>query len=132
MVLDTSAMLCVLLGEPEAGEFIEAIAAGERRAVSAATWVETVIVITARKGQQGRARFDRLLATSDVEMVPVDAGQAELAYAAWQRYGKGRHEAGLNFGDCFAYALARQRSEPLLFKGEDFSKTDVRSARAAS
>ncbi len=125
MVLDTSGILCVLLAEPEAKTFAEAIVTARHRTLSAATWVETAIVVTAKRGTRGRAEFDKLLAAADAEVVAVDAAQAELAFGAWLKYGKGRHDAGLDFGDCFAYALAKQRGEPLLCKGDDFARTDI-------
>lgn len=100
-----------------------------RRALSVATWLESAMIVTTRRGSRGRTELDRLLGACHAELVPVDAAQAEIAYGAWLRYGKGRHEARLNLGDCFAYALAKQRSEPLLFKGEDFAHTDVLRGR---
>ena len=87
------------------------------------------MVLAARKGQEARVAFDDLIASSSVEVVPVDAVQASIAYGAWLQYGKGRHPAGLNLGDCFSYALSRQRGEPLLFKGRDFALTDIKQAR---
>lgn len=83
------------------------------------------MVVTSRLGAQGRSNLDLLLATTGTEIIAVDAAMAEVAYDGWLRFGKGRHPAGLNFGDCFSYALAKLRSEPPLFKGDDFSKTDI-------
>jgi ribonuclease VapC len=125
MVLDTSALLAVLLNEPEAASFRLAIEADPVRLLSAATLVETAIVIEARVGEVGGRELDRLVQKADVEVVAVDAEQAELARHAYREFGKGRHAAGLNYGDCFSYALAHSRGEPLLFKGGDFAKTDV-------
>lgn len=119
----------MLLAEPEAPEFAEAIAMSARRALSVATWLESAMIVTTRRGSGGRTELDRLLGACRAELVPVDAAQAEIAYGAWLRYGKGRHEARLNLGDCFAYALAKQRGEPLLFKGEYFAHTDVLRGR---
>jgi ribonuclease VapC len=96
--------------------------------MSAATWLEAMLVISARRGELGRQSLDELLALAVIEIQPGDAELARMAYQAWLQYGKGRHPDGLNFGDCFSYALAKKRQEPLLFKGEDFSKTDVASA----
>jgi ribonuclease VapC len=102
-----------------------ALAAPERKFMSAFTRLEASIVVEARKGDTGTRALAELLATSGIDTVPFDAGQAELALDAWRRYGKGRHPAGLNLGDCVAYALARCTGEPLLYKCDDFSKTDI-------
>jgi ribonuclease VapC len=125
MVIDTSALLAILQDEPERRAFNEAIEAAERRALSAATFVETSIVIESRYGADGLRDLDALISTAGIELVPVDAEQAEIARSAFSRFGKGRHAAGLNFGDCFAYALAKVSAEPLLCKGTDFAQTDV-------
>ena len=125
MILDTSALLAILQDEPERRAFNEAIEAAERRAVSAATLVETSIVIESRYGAEGLRDLDALISTAAIELIPVDAEQAELARSAFSRFGKGRHPAGLNFGDCFAYALAKAVAEPLLYKGDDFAQTDI-------
>ena len=125
MVLDTSALLALLLDEPEAEAFRAAVEDDPTRLVSAATLLETALVIEARKGEPGGRELDLLIHKADVVVVPVDTEHVALARKAYRRYGKGRHEAGLNFGDVFAYALARASGESLLFKGDDFSKTDV-------
>ena len=125
MVLDTSALLALLLDEPEAEAFRIAIEEDATRLVSSATVVETALVIEARKGEAGGRELDLLLHKADITVVPVDAEHVALARKAWRRFGRGRHAAGLNFGDFFAYALARSAGEPLLFKGEDFARTDV-------
>jgi ribonuclease VapC len=125
MVLDTSALLAVLLNEPEATEYALAIDADPVRLLSAANLVETSIVIEARVGDAGGRELDLLLHKAAIEVVAVDAAQADLARHAYRQFGKGRHAAGLNYGDCFAYALAQSAGEPLLFKGDDFNKTDV-------
>jgi ribonuclease VapC len=125
MVLDTSALIAVLLDEPEAVALRLAIEADPIRLLSAATLVETSIVIEARVGDAGGRELDRLLQKADVEVVAVDAEQAELARHAFRTFGKGRHAAGLNYGDCFSYALSQSSGEPLLFKGGDFAQTDV-------
>lgn len=130
MVLDTSALIAILSGEPEQEAFIHAIERADVRLLSAATLLEASIVIEARYGAAGAHHLDRLLERADVEIVPVDGEQASAARSAWQRFGKGRHPAALNFGDCFPYALAVTRGEPLLFKGNDFSQTDVPVAQA--
>jgi ribonuclease VapC len=126
MVLDTSALLALLLDEPEAEEFRAAVEEDTTRLVSAATLLETALVIEARKGEPGGRELDTLIQRAEVVVVPVDAEHVSEARRAYRRFGKGRHAAGLNFGDVFAYALARTAGEPLLFKGDDFSKTDIR------
>ena len=125
MVIDSSALLAILLDEPERRAFNEMIEADPVRLLSAANFVEAVLVVEARLGETAGREFDLFIYRAEIEIVPVDADQAEIARRAYRRYGKGRHRAGLNFGDCFAYALARVRGEPLLFKGEDFAATDV-------
>lgn len=128
MVLDTSALLALLLDEPEAETLRAAIDEDEARFVSAATLLETAVVIEARKGEAGGRELDLLLHRADVVIVPVDAEHVAEARRAWRRFGRGRHPAALNFGDVFAYALARVSDEPLLFKGDDFARTDIRRA----
>jgi ribonuclease VapC len=125
MVLDTSALLAILQDEPERRAFNEAIEAAESLSLSVASLVEVSIVIEARYGAEGVRHLDRLLDRAAVRVVPVDLEQGQLARQAFSRFGKGRHAAGLNFGDCFAYALAQALAEPLLCKGDDFSRTDV-------
>jgi ribonuclease VapC len=128
MVLDTSALLAILLNEPEASSMALAIAADPRRLLSAFTALETSVVVEAIKGENGGREFDLLVHKANLDIVPMDAGQAELARSAWRKYGKGRHPAGLNIGDCCSYALARYTGEPLLFKGDDFARTDTKCA----
>jgi ribonuclease VapC len=125
MVLDTSAIVAVLFDEPERDEFVQKIATAPRRLVSVGTLIESSIVVESRRGEVAGRELDLLLHRADVQPVAVDVEQALLARSAWRRYGKGRHPAGLNFGDLFAYALARASGEDLLFKGDDFSKTDL-------
>lgn len=128
MVLDTSAVVAILLNEPERHRFIRLIEAAPVRQFSAASRVETTLVIEGRKGNAGRADLDLLLSEAEIEILPVTLEQVEIACEAFRRYGKGRHPAELNFGDVFAYALARTTGEPLLFKGDDFANTDPTSA----
>ncbi len=125
MVIDTSALLAILQDEPERRAYNEAIEAADTRAMSLANFVETSIVIESRYGAEGIRDLDLFIERAAIELVDVTLPQGHAARRAFARYGKGRHPAGLNFGDCFAYALATERSEPLLFKGEDFDKTDV-------
>ncbi len=129
MVVDTSALLAILFQEPEAERFARAIVAAARRLVSAGTLLETGIVLQARHGDEGARDLDLLLYKLGLEVAPVTERQARLAQRAYRQYGKGQHHpAVLNFGDCFAYALARDTGDPLLFKGEAFALTDVESA----
>ncbi len=125
MVVDTSTLSAILFGEPEGPAFLKALSGPERKFMSAFTRLEASIVVEARKGDTGTQALSELVATSSIDTVPFDTGQAELALDAWRRFGKGRHPAGLNLGDCAAYALARFIGEPLLYKGDDFPKTDV-------
>ena len=125
MVIDTSALLAILQDEPERRAFNEAIEAADGRAMSMANFVEASIVIECRYGAEGVRDLDLFLERAAIELVDVTLAQGHAARRAFARYGKGRHTAGLNFGDCFAYALASERGEPLLFKGEDFDKTDL-------
>ncbi len=128
MVIDTSALTAVLFDEPERDEVIAKIAAAPRRLISSATLLEASIVIESRRGDAAGRELDLLLHRAKVQTVAVDEAQVELARAAWRRYGKGRHPAGLNFGDLFAYALARAGGDALLFKGDDFTRTDITAA----
>jgi ribonuclease VapC len=125
MVIDTSAIVAIALNEPDASEFEVRIADDTVRLISAATVLEATMVIETRLGDAGGREFDLWLLRIGAEIVAVDAEQTNAARRAWRRYGKGCHAAGLNYGDCFSYALAVTRSEPLLFKGEDFARTDV-------
>jgi len=125
MVLDTSALMAMLLGEPSAERIIAAVEADTRRFVSAGTVVEASLVMLGRYGEAGDPLLDRLLRSLGAEVVAVDEEQVALARDAALRYGRGRSPAALNFGDCFSYALAVARAEPLLFVGDDFPKTDV-------
>lgn len=128
MVLDTSALIAILSAEPEAAALATAIAAAATRLLSAASLLETAIVIEARYGQAGGQKLDELIRTAQIQIEPVTIEQVTAARLAYRAYGKGRHPAGLNYGDCFAYALAKINGEPLLFKGEDFSQTDIQAA----
>lgn len=125
MVIDTSALIAILADEPERRTFIEKIEAADARLLSATTFVETSIVIEARHGTEGVRLLDLFLDRAGIEIAPVDDEQAREARLAFSRYGKGRHAAGLNFGDCFAYAVAMTSGDALLFKGSDFDSTDV-------
>ena len=128
MVIDTSAIVAIALNEPESESFEQRIADAPVRLISAATVLEAAMVIETRLGTPGGIELDFWLHKVEVEIVPVDAEQADQARRAWRRFGKGRHPAGLNFGDCFPYALSALTQEPLLYKGDDFSKTDIEAA----
>lgn len=128
MVIDTSAIVAIAQNEPEAPDFERLIADDPIRLISAATMLETAMVLETRFGDPGGAELDLWLAKANVEIVAVGAEHADQARRAWRRYGKGRHPAGLNYGDCFSYALAKLTSESLLFKGDDFSQTDIQAA----
>ena len=125
MVIDSSAIIAVLLNEANAAQIAEAIDSGSQRLLSAASLLEASIVIESRKGEAAGRELDLLIYRAAIEVVAVDQDQAEIARIAWRRYGRGRHPAGINYGDCFSYALARSRGLPLLFQGEDFSRTDI-------
>jgi ribonuclease VapC len=125
MVIDTSALVAIFLGEPERKPFLDHILQAETRLLSAANALETGIVIEARRGETAGREYDLFVVRAKIEIVAVDAEQAEIARSAWRKYGKGRHAAGLNFGDCFAYALAKFSGQKLLAKGSDFRFTDV-------
>jgi ribonuclease VapC len=127
MVIDTSALISILLGEPEAEAFARAITNDSKRLISAFSVLESSIVIEAKKGDAGGRELDVLLHRSKIEIVGMNTEQLEIARRAWRMYGKGRHPAGLNIGDCCAYALAKYSGEPLLFKGDDFGKTNIKT-----
>ncbi|HEY5212745.1 MAG TPA: type II toxin-antitoxin system VapC family toxin [Acidobacteriaceae bacterium] len=124
MVIDSSAMIAILRLEDEAPKFAKAISSDPVRLISAATMVEIGILLIARS-DSAYQEFEQLISDIEIEIVPVDEQQSRIALDAFRRYGKGRHPARLNYGDCFTYALAKLSGEPLLFKGNDFSQTDV-------
>lgn len=128
MVVDTSAIIAILQTEAGADELVESLIDAPERRISAATLVESGIVMQARYGDAGELQLDLLLQRLRIEIIPVTAQHAELARSAYRRFGKGRHSAGLNFGDCFAYALAKAMGESLLYVGGDFAQTDVEGA----
>ncbi len=128
MVIDTSAVVAILLDEPERHRFNELIEISARRFISAGTLIETALVIETRRGDIGRRALDAFLNEARFETIAVDSDQVTIARTAFRTYGRGRHRAGLNFGDCFAYALAKATGEPLLFTGADFARTDIQPA----
>jgi len=127
VVVDASALIAILFQEPEAERIAIAMASDSMRLVSAFTVFEAGSVVDARRGETAGRELGLLLQRAHIEQVPFSAEHAELARAAWRKYGRGRHRAGLNLGDCVAYALARATGEPLLFKGKDFERTDIQA-----
>ena len=125
MVIDTSALVAMLSDEPEAERFETAVDSDQVRLMSTASYLETAIVIETRFGEPGGRELDLWLHRAAVDLVGVDSDQADAARIAYRRYGKGRHRAALNYGDCFSYALAKVSGQPLLFKGGDFARTDI-------
>ena len=125
MVIDTSAVAAILFGEPEAGAIAASIEGDPVRLISSANWLECQIALQGRYGQPGGAMMDRFSREARMEIVALDTVHVHAALTAWQRFGKGRHQAGLNLGDCCAYATAMLSNQRLLFKGNDFSATDV-------
>lgn len=128
LVVDTSAWLCILLDEPDASRYAKALSEADAILLSSVSYVELGIVISSRHGAAGLERAERLLHSLGAETAPFDQSQSSIALMAWQRYGKGNHPARLNFGDCCTYAMAKMRDVPLLYKGDDFARTDIRSA----
>ena len=127
IVLVTSALIALLLKEPDAELIASALVSATAIRMAAPNWLEVAMVAMARRGIDGYQQLKQILERLQVEVVASDRANAEIAFQAWIQYGKGRHPAGLNYGDCFAYALAKQRGEALLYKGNDFSKTDIQS-----
>ena len=128
MIVDSSAVLAILFSEPDARRHAGAIMAASPCRMSVANVLEASIAVERRGGDTAAHELDTFLETAEVELVPVTVEHLEVARRAWRRFGKGNHPAALNFGDCFAYALARSTGEPLLFKGEDFTQTDIEAA----
>jgi ribonuclease VapC len=128
MILDTSAVLAILFEEPEAPHFAYIIGDAESCTISAATFVEISIIVEARKGDAGIRMWELFFREAGIAVEAITEEHARTASRAWSKFGKGRHSAGLNFGDCFSYALAKIADEPLLFKGDDFARTDITPA----
>ena len=128
MVIDTSAVVAILFEEEDQRRYAEAIESASIRLVSAVTRVELSFVVEGRKRVAGRERLERFFALTGADVAAVTPQQATLAISAFRNFGKGRHPAGLNIGDCFSYALARATGHPLLFKGNDFAQTEIQSA----
>lgn len=128
MIVDTSAIIAVLFNEEDAGVYAAALSQADVCRMSAATFVETSILVEAQTRHHGGRQLDAFIRRASVTIEPVTEEHAHLARQAFIDFGKGRHPAGLNYGDCFSYALAKATREPLLFKGNDFSKTDLTAA----
>ena len=130
MIVDTSALIAICGDEPERRQFLERILGAEHVSMSSASWLEAAVVVDARRDPVLSRRFDELIRSVEIDIVPVTASQSAIARQAYRDFGRGSgHPARLNFGDCFSYALATEADEPLLFKGDDFVYTDVRSVR---
>jgi ribonuclease VapC len=129
MTLDTSVVLAILQDEPERQEFVSLIEQASRRLISTVSVLEAAMVLEGRRGDDAGSDLDLFLRRASIETVAFDHEQLSVARTAFRRFGKGRHAAGLNFGDCASYGLAQWSGEPLLFKGTDFSATDVARAR---
>ncbi|MCX6598501.1 MAG: type II toxin-antitoxin system VapC family toxin [Acidobacteria bacterium] len=129
MTIDTSAVLAILQDEPERGEFVSLLEDAPRKVMSAVSVLEAAMVLEGRYGEDAGADLDQFLLRAAVEIVPFSEDQLRVARTAFRRFGKGRHPAGLNFGDCASFALARWSGEPLLYKGQDFTATDVPRVR---
>ena len=125
MIVDSSALLAILLREPDREEYLAAIVNNDPRRMSVANWFESAMVIDGRRDPASSRRFDDFMQTARIELVPVSVEQARIARQAWRDSGRRNHAASLNFGDCFAYALSKFYDEPLLFKGNDFPQTDI-------
>lgn len=128
MIVDTSAIIAILFNEEDAQIYAEAITQAESCRMSAATFVETAIVVEAQTKNNGGRQLDAFIRRAAIAIEPVTEEQAHIARQAYIDFGKGRHPAGLNYGDCFSYALSKTTREPLLFKGKDFAKTDLIAA----
>jgi ribonuclease VapC len=128
MIIDTSAVIAILFDEDDAETYAEAIERADSRSISAANFVETAIVVETQTKNNGSRQLDAFFRQARINIEPVTEEQAHVARQAFTDYGKGRHPAGLNYGDCFSYALAKTSGEPLLFKGNDFAKTDLIAA----
>ncbi|MGH3274715.1 MAG: type II toxin-antitoxin system VapC family toxin [Streptosporangiaceae bacterium] len=133
MIIDTSALIAILRAEDDASDMARAIERAQERRISAASYLETAVVIDASRDPIASRRFDELVDAAELRIEPVTRDQVRIARDAYRDFGKGSgHKAGLNFGDCFAYALAKFTGEPLLFKGNDFGHTDITIALPAA
>ena len=132
MIVDTSAIIAILRDEADARELAAVLQTAPLRRMSAVTWCEAAIVTDCNRNPVLSRRFDELIRDLHIRLEMVGSRQAEIARQAYRDFGKGQHKAGLNFGDCFSYALAKEMDEPLLFKGRDFSRTDIKAAKSGA
>jgi ribonuclease VapC len=130
MIVDSSALIAILFDEPDSQQYLDALLSAQRVRISAATAVESAIVAMRRAGVEAEAELELLIVRCGADIIPVSQDQVPIAKNAFLTCGKGRHDAALNFGDCFSYALAKSYMEPLLYKGNDFAQTDIVSALA--
>jgi ribonuclease VapC len=128
MIVDTSAMLAILLGEEGCGRLLETLVDAQSPRISAANWLELAMIVEERGGRIASLRLDEFVRTAGIEIVPVSVEQAAAARSAWRYFGRHKHSARLDFGDCFAYALAKTSAEKLLFVGDGFARTDIEPA----
>ena len=128
MILDSSAILAIVLREPDRFRYVDALLAGAPRRMSVANWLESTMVVDRRGSALSISHFEEFMRGAAIELMPVSVSQASIARLAWRTFGRGIHPARLNYGDCFAYALAKESREPLLFKGNDFAQTDIEPA----
>ncbi len=128
MIVDSSALLSILLGAPDGDMLLSALVDAPQPRMSVANWLEVALLIEEKGGRLASLRFDEFFRASGIQLMPVDAAQAEAARTAWRHFGRHKHSARLNFGDCFAYALAKGTGAPLLFSGDDFLRTDIEPA----
>lgn len=128
MIVDSSALLAIVLSEPDEERYLDAMAVARQLTMSAGNWLEAAIVVDNRDDPMAAARLNDIRVALGIDIVPVTHSMADIGRAAHERYGKGRHPARLNYGDCFAYALAKETGQPLLFKGNDFAHTDIEPA----
>jgi ribonuclease VapC len=128
MIVDSSAVLAIVLQEPDGRRYLRAVLDATPRRMSVSNWLEATMVVDRRGNDLAITRFEDFMQTAEIELMPVSISQATIARRAWRVFGRGSHPARLNYGDCFAYALAKETREPLLFKGNDFAQTDIEPA----
>ena len=128
MIVDSSAILAIVLGEPDRFRYVDALLEGTSCRMSVANWLEATMVVDRRGSALSISHFEEFFRNAAIELMPVSVSQASIARLAWRTFGRRVHPARLNYGDCFAYALAKETREPLLFKGDDFAQTDIESA----
>jgi ribonuclease VapC len=128
VIIDSSAVLAIVLREPDGRRYLRAVLDGDHRRMSVSNWLEATMVVDRRGNAIAVNRLEEFMLNAAIELIPVSVSQASIARLAWRTFGRGIHPARLNYGDCFAYALAKESREPLLFKGNDFAQTDIEPA----